>query len=82
MRNGTLPVGMEGHPQTPDDYVQSLALTSGLPHSLIRMGMKKKYGADVAQQIEQRSEAGGYHEDYRKLLEQKDVDYVVMKRMR
>ncbi len=38
---GTLPVGIEGHPQTPDDYVQSLALTSGLPHSLIRMGMNR-----------------------------------------
>ena len=38
---GTLPVGIEELPQTPENYVQSLALTSGLPHSLIRSGMKR-----------------------------------------
>ncbi len=39
--NGTLPVGEEEIPQSPDDYVRSLSSTSGLPHALIRMNMKK-----------------------------------------
>ncbi len=39
--NGTLPVGEEAYPQSPDDYVSSLSATSGLPHALIRMNMKK-----------------------------------------
>ncbi len=39
--NGRLPVGDAGHTQSPDDYVMSLSATSGLPHSLIRMNMKK-----------------------------------------
>ncbi len=37
----TLPVGEEEIPQSPDDYVASLSATSGLPHALIRMNMKK-----------------------------------------
>ncbi|MEM0968329.1 MAG: aldehyde dehydrogenase family protein [Verrucomicrobiota bacterium] len=40
----TLPVGCEGHQQSPEDYVQQLAKTSGLPHSLIRMNMKRLHG--------------------------------------
>jgi hypothetical protein len=47
---GTLPVGMEGIPQTPEDYVQSLAMTSGLPHTLIRAGMTRLHS--VFEQIE------------------------------
>jgi len=39
--NDTLPVGEEEIPQSPEDYVQSLSATSGLPHSLIRMNMKR-----------------------------------------
>jgi len=39
--NDTLPVGEEEIPQTPEDYVQSLSATSGLPHSLIRMNMER-----------------------------------------
>jgi hypothetical protein len=39
--NDTLPVGEEEIPQSPEDYVMSLASTSGLPHSLIRMNMKR-----------------------------------------
>ena len=39
--NDTLPVGEEALPQTPSDYVTSLSATSGLPHTLIRMNMKK-----------------------------------------
>lgn len=45
----TLPVGIDGHLQSPDDYVLALASTSGLPHSLIRMNMKRLGGifADI-----------------------------------
>jgi len=42
--NDELPVGSRGHTQTPEDYVQHLAMTSGLPHSLIRMNMKRLHG--------------------------------------
>ncbi len=42
--DGTLPVGLEGIPQSPDDYVKQLAATSGLPHALIRMNMKRLHG--------------------------------------
>ncbi len=47
--NGTLPVGTDGAMQSPEDYVLSLASTSGLPHALIRMNMKRLGGvfADV-----------------------------------
>ncbi len=39
-----LPVGIDGDLQSPEDYVLSLAATSGLPHSLIRMNMKRLAG--------------------------------------
>ncbi len=39
-----LPVGIGGDLQSPEDYVLSLAATSGLPHSLIRMNMKRLAG--------------------------------------
>ena len=42
--NDTLPVGEEEIPQTPEDYVQSLSATSGLPHTLIRMNMERLAG--------------------------------------
>ncbi|MFV1994832.1 MAG: aldehyde dehydrogenase family protein, partial [Verrucomicrobiales bacterium] len=44
---GTLPVGVEGIAQSPEDYVQSLAHTSGLPHSLIRVGMRRLHSVFV-----------------------------------
>jgi len=43
----TLPVGSRGHQQSPEDYVRQLAMTSGLPHSLIRMNMKRLHGVLV-----------------------------------
>ena len=45
----TLPVGADGMMQSPEDYVLSLAATSGLPHALIRMNMKRLGGifADI-----------------------------------
>ncbi len=42
--NDSLPIGLEGEMQTPDDYVMALASTSGLPHSLIRMNLKRLGG--------------------------------------
>ena len=47
--NDTLPVGEEQIPQTPDDYMHSLAATNGLPHSLIRTNMDRL--AHVFQQV-------------------------------
>jgi len=48
-QNDTLPLGEDGQVQSPDDYVRQLASTSGLPHSLIRMNMKRLGGifADI-----------------------------------
>ena len=42
--HGDLPIGTEGDLQSPDDYVMSLAATSGLPHSLIRFNMTRLGG--------------------------------------
>ncbi|MCB1077710.1 MAG: aldehyde dehydrogenase family protein [Verrucomicrobiae bacterium] len=42
--NDELPIGVDGAMQGPEDYVLSLAATSGLPHSLIRMNMKRLGG--------------------------------------
>ncbi len=39
--NDDLPIGIDGDPQSPEDYAMALASTSGLPHSLIRMNMKR-----------------------------------------
>ena len=39
--NGTLPLGDKGHQQSPDDYVQTLSGTSGLPHVMVRRNMQK-----------------------------------------
>jgi len=36
-----LPVGVEQQSQSPDDYMLQLASTGGLPHTLIRMNMKR-----------------------------------------
>lgn len=39
--NGTLPLGDEGHPQTPQDYRETLSRTSGLPWVMVRRNMEK-----------------------------------------
>ncbi len=39
--NDTLPIGIGGQTQTPEDYVRQLSSTSGLPYSLIRMNMQR-----------------------------------------
>ncbi|HIL55040.1 MAG TPA: aldehyde dehydrogenase [Verrucomicrobia bacterium] len=39
-----LPVGDEDVMQGPEEYLHSLAATSGLPHSLIRMNMERLHG--------------------------------------
>ena len=42
--NDTLPIGTNGLTQSPEDYVHQLSTTSGLPHSLIRMNLKRLGG--------------------------------------
>ena len=39
--NGTLPLGDQGHTQSPQQYVESLSATSGLPHVMVRRNMAK-----------------------------------------
>jgi acyl-CoA reductase-like NAD-dependent aldehyde dehydrogenase len=39
--NGTLPLGDKGHTQTPQEYVETLSCTSGLPHVMVRRNMTK-----------------------------------------
>ena len=39
--NGTLPLGDRGHSQSPQQYVETLSLTSGLPHVMVRRNMTK-----------------------------------------
>jgi len=39
--NGTLPLGDQGHTQSPDEYVETLSATSGLPWVLVRRNSQK-----------------------------------------
>lgn len=39
--NGTLPLGTQGETQSPEQYVQYLSATSGLPHVMVRRNMTK-----------------------------------------
>ena len=39
--NGTLPLGDQGHTQTPQQYVETLSATSGLPLVMVRRNMEK-----------------------------------------
>ncbi|MSU58500.1 MAG: aldehyde dehydrogenase family protein [Pedosphaera sp.] len=39
--NGTLPLGDKGHTQSPQQYVETLSSTSGLPHVMVRRNMEK-----------------------------------------
>jgi hypothetical protein len=45
--NGTLPLGDQGHSQTPQNYVETLSATSGLPHVMVRRNMAKIHQALV-----------------------------------
>ncbi len=38
---GTLPVGDRGHTQTPQQYIETLSRTSGLPHIMVKRNMAK-----------------------------------------
>ncbi len=42
---GTLPLGDRGHTQDPQQYVETLSLTSGLPHVMVRRNMAKVHYA-------------------------------------
>lgn len=39
--NGTLPLGDKGHTQSPQQYLETLSSTSGLPHVMVRRNMEK-----------------------------------------
>src|SRR5688572_6428521 len=39
--NGTLPMGDKGHTQSPQQYIETLSSTSGLPHVMVRRNMEK-----------------------------------------
>jgi hypothetical protein len=39
--NGTLPLGDKGHTQTPQEYIETLSATSGLPWVMVRRNMEK-----------------------------------------
>ena len=43
--NGTLPFGDRGHTQTPQQYVETLSSTSGLPHVMVRRNVTKLHYA-------------------------------------
>jgi hypothetical protein len=43
--NGTLPLGDKGHQQSPQDYVETLSATSGLPYAMVRRNMAKIHHA-------------------------------------
>ncbi|MBI3415600.1 MAG: aldehyde dehydrogenase [Verrucomicrobia bacterium] len=43
--NGTLPLGDKGHTQSAPQYIETLSLTSGLPHVMVRRNMAKIYHA-------------------------------------
>jgi hypothetical protein len=43
--NGTLPLGDQGHRQSPQQYVETLSSTSGLPWVMIRRNMEKIHHA-------------------------------------
>ena len=39
--NGSLPLGDKGHVQSPQQYIETLSSTSGLPHVMVRRNMEK-----------------------------------------
>ncbi len=39
--NGTLPLGDKGHTQSPQQYIETLSSTSGLPHVMVRRNLEK-----------------------------------------
>ena len=43
--NGTLPLGDAGHTQTPQQYIETLSTTSGLPWNMVRRNMDKVHFA-------------------------------------
>jgi Aldehyde dehydrogenase family len=40
-KNDTLPLGDKGHAQSPQQYIETLSRTSGLPHSLVRRNIDR-----------------------------------------
>lgn len=44
-QDGTLPLGNQGHSQSPQQYIEALSATSGLPWGLVERNVKKIAGA-------------------------------------
>jgi hypothetical protein len=44
-RNETLPLGDQGHTQSPEQYIETLSATSGLPFVMVRRNMEKIFHA-------------------------------------
>ena len=42
--NGTLPLGVNGAAQSPQQYIEDLSATSGLPHVMVRRNMTRIHG--------------------------------------
>jgi hypothetical protein len=43
--NGTLPFGDKNHTQSPQQYIETLSATSGMPHVMLRRNMQKIHSA-------------------------------------
>jgi hypothetical protein len=43
--NGSLPLGDRGHTQSPQQYIETLSVTSGLPHVMVKRNMGKLHYA-------------------------------------
>ena len=43
--NGTLPIGDQGHTQPPEQFIETLSSTSGLPHVMVRRNMTRIHSA-------------------------------------
>jgi hypothetical protein len=49
--NGTLPMGDKGHTHSPQQYIETLSATSGLPHVMVRRNMAKIHYALTHMQV-------------------------------
>jgi predicted dehydrogenase len=89
VRAGIIGCGDEGQvllTETNPDYVQVIAYSDLRPFNQlramegeknpVRIGFVRKYGAEEAKKIAERSK--DYHEDYHRLLEDPDIDMVII----
>jgi predicted dehydrogenase len=89
VRAGIIGCGDEGQilvTESNPEYLQFIAYSDLRPSNQkramdgeknnVRIGFKRKYGEEAAKEIAERSR--GYHDDYHRLLEDKDIDMVVI----